>query len=202
MSLQQFSKILKRLNKPELLKVALLQTELVEKIFTDIKQAQVDALKAKDADRHELLQEKLKQIVDPNRFGDIFADYNSQLESSMTENAKPTTSKQENLKSNQNTEDEREDEDSASAYSGFTSGRPVAYKLPPNTPMFMADNMSCEDWFFVVENALKTSHIPVDFVLPVLSPFFKGKALHLLKNFMRSGSNSSSSKKMSSQIYF
>ena len=82
-------KNIKRLNKPELLK--------------NIKQAQVNALKAKGSDHHELLQEKLKQIVDPNRFGDIFEDYTSQSESLMTENVKATTSKRENLKSNQNT---------------------------------------------------------------------------------------------------
>ncbi len=45
------------------------------KIFIDIKQAQNDAFKASDADRHELLNTKLKQIIDPNRFSDIFADY-------------------------------------------------------------------------------------------------------------------------------
>lgn len=188
MSAPQFNKILKRLNKPELLKIAILQTELVEKIFIDIKQAQNDAFKASDADRHELLNEKLKQIIDPNRFSDIFADYKT--DTVQTADIKPTTNKEHNHFVNQNTDDEREDVETASSYSGFTAMRPVAYKLPPNTPMFMADNMSCEDWFFIVENALKSSHIPIDFILPVMSPLFKGTALHLLKNYMRSGANS------------
>jgi hypothetical protein len=41
-----------------------------------------------------------------------------------------------------------------------------SYKLPHNTPMFMADGCTCDDWFFVFENALDTSGIPNDMILP------------------------------------
>jgi hypothetical protein len=38
--------------------------------------------------------------------------------------------------------------------------RPASYKLPPNVPMFMADGRTCEELFFVFENALLTNSIP------------------------------------------
>jgi hypothetical protein len=67
------------------------------------------------------------------------------------------------------------------------SRRYKAYKLPPNVPMFMADGRSCDEWFFVFENALNSNSTPYHVVLPILSTFLKGTALHLLKNFMDSG---------------
>ena len=65
--------------------------------------------------------------------------------------------------------------------------RSKAYKLPPNIPMFMAEGLTCDEWFFVFENALSSNSIPNHVVLPILSTFLKGTALHLLKNFMDSG---------------
>jgi hypothetical protein len=65
--------------------------------------------------------------------------------------------------------------------------RPASYKLPPNVPMFMADGRTCEEWFFVFENALLTNSIPYTVTLSILSTFLKGTALHLLKNYMDSG---------------
>jgi len=53
------------------------------------------------------------------------------------------------------------------------------YKLPPNIPMFMADGRTCEEWFFVFENALRTNSIPYAVTLSILSTFLKGTALHL-----------------------
>ncbi len=38
------------------------------------------------------------------------------------------------------------------------------YKLPCNTPMFMAGGRTCNDWFFVIENALDTGGIPDDII--------------------------------------
>jgi len=61
------------------------------------------------------------------------------------------------------------------------------YKLPPNIPMFMAEGRTCEEWFFVFENALRTNSIPYAVTLSILSTFLKGTALHLLKNYMDSG---------------
>jgi hypothetical protein len=34
--------------------------------------------------------------------------------------------------------------------------RPASYKLLPNVTMFIADGRTCEEWFFVFENALRT----------------------------------------------
>jgi hypothetical protein len=51
--------------------------------------------------------------------------------------------------------------------------------------MFMADGRTCDDWFFVFENALDTSGIPDDMILPHLSNLVKDTALQLLKTYMR-----------------
>ena len=51
----------------------------------------------------------------------------------------------------------------------------------------MADGRTCEEWFFVFENALLTNSIPYTVTLSILSTFLKGTALHLLKNYMDSG---------------
>jgi hypothetical protein len=59
------------------------------------------------------------------------------------------------------------------------SRRYKAYKLPPNVPMFMADGRTCDEWFFVFENALNSNSIPFHVVLPIVSTFLK--ILHLLK---------------------
>jgi hypothetical protein len=60
-----------------------------------------------------------------------------------------------------------------------------SYKLPHKTPMFMPDGRTCDDWFFVFENALDTSGIPDDMHLPLLSNLVKDTALQLLKTYMR-----------------
>jgi hypothetical protein len=60
-----------------------------------------------------------------------------------------------------------------------------SYKLPHNTPMFMADGRTCDDWFFVLENALDTSGIPNEMILPFLSNLVKDTALQLPKTYMR-----------------
>ena len=52
---------------------------------------------------------------------------------------------------------------------------------------FMADGRTCEEWFFVFENALHANSIPPTVILSILSTFLKGTALHLLKNYMDSG---------------
>ncbi len=49
----------------------------------------------------------------------------------------------------------------------------------------MADGRTCVDWFFVFENALDTSGIPDDMILPLLSTLVKDTALQLLKTYMR-----------------
>jgi hypothetical protein len=51
--------------------------------------------------------------------------------------------------------------------------------------MFMADGRTCDDWFFVFENALDTSGIPYDMLLPLARNFVKDTALQLLKTYMR-----------------
>jgi hypothetical protein len=43
-----------------------------------------------------------------------------------------------------------------------------SYKLPHNTPIFMADGPSYDDWFFIFENALDTSGIPDDLVYQMI----------------------------------
>jgi hypothetical protein len=53
--------------------------------------------------------------------------------------------------------------------------------------MFMADGRTCEEWFFVFHNALRTNSIPYTVTLSILSTFLKGTQLHLLKNYMDSG---------------
>jgi len=58
------------------------------------------------------------------------------------------------------------------------------YKLPPNTPMFMADGRTCDDWLFVFENALQASSVPDHMILPLLSSYVTGTALQLLKLHM------------------
>jgi hypothetical protein len=58
------------------------------------------------------------------------------------------------------------------------------YKLPPNTPMFMADGRTCDDWFFVFENAIQASSVPDHMILPLLSSYVTGTALQLLKLHM------------------
>jgi len=58
------------------------------------------------------------------------------------------------------------------------------YKLPPNTPMFMADGRTCDDWFFVFENAIQASDVPDHMILPLLSSYVTGTALQLLKLHM------------------
>jgi hypothetical protein len=57
------------------------------------------------------------------------------------------------------------------------------YKLPPNTP-FMADGRTCDDWFFVFENAIQASETPDHMILPLLSSYVTGTALQLLKLHM------------------
>ena len=64
------------------------------------------------------------------------------------------------------------------------------YKLPPGTPMFMAEGRSCDDWFFCIDNQLYASGIPDEIVLPLLSNYVNGTALQLLKSYMREGKNS------------
>ena len=49
--------------------------------------------------------------------------------------------------------------------------RPPSYKLPPYLPMFIADGRTCEEWFFVFENALRTNSIPYTVTLSILSTF-------------------------------
>jgi len=51
--------------------------------------------------------------------------------------------------------------------------------------MFMADGRTCDEWCY--ENALSSNSIPYGVILPILSTFLKGTALHLLKNFRDSG---------------
>ena len=64
------------------------------------------------------------------------------------------------------------------------------YKLPPGTPMFMAEGRSCDDWFFCIDNQLYASGIPDEIVLPLLRNYVNTTALQLLKSYMREGKNS------------
>jgi hypothetical protein len=64
-------------------------------------------------------------------------------------------------------------------------------KLPHSTAMFMADGRTCDDWFFVFENALDTSGIPDDMILSLLSNLVKDTALQLLKTYMRDNGSDS-----------
>jgi hypothetical protein len=70
---------------------------------------------------------------------------------------------------------------------GFSYGTSLnrSYKLPTNTPMFMAYGRSCDDWFFVFENAIESSGIPDDMILPLVANYVNGTALQLLKTYMR-----------------
>jgi hypothetical protein len=58
-------------------------------------------------------------------------------------------------------------------------------KLPPNTPMLMADGRSCDDGFFVFDNAIVSSGIPDDMILPLVANYVNVSALQLLKTYMR-----------------
>jgi hypothetical protein len=64
------------------------------------------------------------------------------------------------------------------------------YKLHPNTPMFMANGHTCDDWFFIFESQLDACRIPEDMILTVLSNYVSGTALQLFKTYMRSGGRS------------
>jgi hypothetical protein len=50
--------------------------------------------------------------------------------------------------------------------------------------MFMADGRTCDDWFFVFENAIQASDVPDHMILPLLSSYVTGTALQLLKLHM------------------
>ncbi len=54
----------------------------------------------------------------------------------------------------------------------------------------MADGRSCDDWFFVFENAIESSVIPDDMILPLAANYVSGTALQLLETYKRDGGTS------------
>ena len=196
-----FQTTLQKLTKANLVQVAVSHIGYVDKMLKSITSALEDADKqADDVSKYTFLATALTNLMDPDLLTQWLDESKALLQydeskpvqmgtastaattSAITAKLPASLSK---LTSTASVKKSASADDSGSDFESGMSfqNRPIAYKLPPNVPMFMADGRTCEEWFFVFQ----TSSIPKTVILPILSTFLKGTALHLLKNFMESG---------------
>lgn len=173
-----FRTVFHQIYKKQLVEVAASHVDFVRAVDASFKQALIDVNAATELeDKLAILTETVTNAFPLDLLDTWLAESQTLVEAKTTQkitqpisSSAPTTSTTTSnvpsitapILAEQSIKSESDDEEHAPR-------RYKAYKLPPNVPMFMADGRTCDEWFFVFENALSSNSILYGVILPILS---------------------------------